>query len=121
MKNRKIALPTSDKEMVDEHFGHCAMFAIHTIEEKNITSIEYLVAPPHAPGVLPKFLGDHSVDTIITGRMGQRAIDLFHAQGIQVILGVSGTISENLTQYLDGHLESKGGPCVHDADHECHH
>jgi len=123
MKKLRIALPTTDKVTVDEHFGHCKMFAIHTVEDKEVVGVEYVTAPPHAPGVLPKFLGEQNIHTIITGGMGQRAIDLFKAQNIDVILGAKGTIVSNLVTFLEGELSSTGSACVHnhDEDHSCNH
>ncbi|MBN2899560.1 MAG: NifB/NifX family molybdenum-iron cluster-binding protein [Clostridia bacterium] len=122
MKQLRVALPTTDKVTVDEHFGHCKMFAIHTIEDNKVVSIEHVMAPPHAPGVLPKFLGEQNVTTIITGGMGQRAIELFKEQDIDVILGARGTIEENLATFMEGDLMSTGSACSHNHDDEsCNH
>jgi ATP-binding protein involved in chromosome partitioning len=110
----KIAFPTSDKENVDEHFGHCKEFAVYNVQDKKILSTEFIDAPPHQPGLLPKFLGEKGADTIITGGMGQKAIDLFKEQNIDVILGASGRIENILKEYIDGMLYSKGSACNHD-------
>lgn len=112
----KIAFPTTDKVNVDEHFGHCAYFAIYNVKDGKVVSNEYVEAPPHEPGVFPKFLGKLNVSVIITGGMGQRAVRLFKEQQIEVILGAKGPISDNLNEYLEGFLESKGDPC--DKTHE---
>lgn len=122
MKQLRIALPTTDKVSVDEHFGHCKMFSVHTVEENKVTSVEFITAPPHAPGVLPKFLGDHKITTVITGGMGARAIELFKAQNIDVILGARGTIEDNLKTFLEGELMSTGSACTHNHDEgSCDH
>jgi len=113
----KVAFPTTDKSNVDEHFGHCKYFAMHTIAENKIISTEYVEAPEHQPGVLPKFLGKLETAVIITGGMGKMAIDLFKSQDIEVILGAKGDIVENLNEYLGGNLDSSGEPCKHDHDH----
>lgn len=109
----KIAFPTNDGESVEEHFGHCKKFAIYNVKENEAISKEYLDAPKHEPGVLPKFLGENGATTIITGGMGQMAIDLFKQQGIDVILGAVGKIEDNLNEYLGGELYSKGSACSH--------
>ena len=109
----RIAFPTNDRENVEEHFGHCKQFAIFTVKDKTILNTEYLDAPPHEPGLLPRFLGEHNTSVIITGGMGQRAIDLFKAQNVEVILGARGKIEDNLNEYLNGALHSNGKPCVH--------
>ncbi len=116
-KSLKLALPTTDKQMVDEHFGHCKYFAIYQVEGNRILETSYLEAPVHAPGVLPKFLGENNVDVIITGGMGQMAINLFKQQNIEVILGARGNIDDNLKVYLGGDLVSTGEACKHDHEH----
>ena len=119
MKTR-IAFPSNDRVNVEEHFGHCKEFAIYNIEDKEIVSIDFIVPPPHEPGVLPKFLGEqHDVNVIVTGGMGGMAINLFKEQNIEVILGAKGAIDSNLTAYLSNVLESTGSACVHDDDHSC--
>lgn len=117
----KVAFPTSNKETVDEHFGHCTYFAMYTVENNNITEVEFLEAPKHEPGVLPKFLGENKATTIITGGMGAMAIHLFKEQNIDVILGASGSIEDNLKEYLEGELNSVGTPCdhTHEDGHDC--
>jgi len=120
---KRIAFPSNDKVNVEEHFGHCKEFAIYNIENTEISSIDFVTPPPHAPGVLPKFLGDKNVDAIVTGGMGAMAINLFKEQGIEVILGAKGTIDANLSAYLADALESTGSACVHEEGHNCsdHH
>lgn len=113
----KIAFPTNDGENVEEHFGHCKKFAIYNVKDNEIVSKEYLDAPKHEPGVLPKFLGEYGATTIITGGMGQMAVDLFKNQGVEVILGATGRIEDNLNEYLGGELCSKGSACDHHHDH----
>ncbi len=118
-----IAFPTNDRESVEEHFGHCQEFAFIKVEGEKVITKEYLKAPPHQPGLLPKFLGEKSAHVIISGGMGARAIELFKAQNIEVILGASGSIEENLKEYTKGLLESSGSACSHDHDeeHQCNH
>lgn len=123
MAELKIAFPTNDRETVESHFGHCKQFAIFTVNGQEIVKKEFVDAPPHQPGLLPKFLGELKANTIITGGMGQRAIDLFKAQGIDVILGAAGSIENNLKEFVGGSLYSTGSACNHDHDdeHECSH
>jgi len=114
-----IAFPSNDRMNVEEHFGHCKEFALYNIENKEVSSIDFITPPPHAPGVLPKFLGEHHVNVIITGGMGAMAINLFKEQDIEVILGANGSIDSNLSAYLSDVLESTGSACVHEEGHSC--
>jgi predicted DNA-binding protein (UPF0251 family)/predicted Fe-Mo cluster-binding NifX family protein len=118
-KNKIIAFPTSDRTTIDGHFGHTKEFALYEVTDKTINQVTYVTPPPHQPGVLPRFLGTQHVDVIITGGMGQMAINLFNQQNIDVILGAKGAIDSNLEEYLGGLLESVGGSCDHSGEH--HH
>lgn len=117
--SKLIAFPTSDRATVDGHFGHTKEFAIYKVEGRNIIEVTFITPPPHEPGVLPKFLGENGVDVIITGGMGQMAVNLFNRQNIDVILGAQGSIDVNLNEYVGGSLESKGSSCDH--NHGEHH
>lgn len=112
-KRMRIAFPTNDGVTVEEHFGHCRTFIIMDVDGDGQTSSRELDPPAHAPGVFPKFLGEQGVTAIITGGMGQMAVRLFKEQQIDVILGATGSISENLSIYLAGELESTGSVCEH--------
>ena len=119
----RAAVPTNDQETVSAHFGHCRYFAIYNISKGKIIETEYLDAPKHAPGVLPKFLADHNVNVIIAGGMGAMAKDLFAQNNIEVIMGADGRLEDNMKTYLEGELYSKGTPCDHNhGDHDgCDH
>lgn len=117
-----IAFPTSDKITVDEHFGHTKLFALYTVLNNEITEINFVTPPPHEPGVLPRFLAEKNANVIVTGGMGRMAINLFKANDIDVILGASGTLEENIKDFLHGDLESTGSACDHhDGEHHHHH
>lgn len=106
-----IAFPTSDRVSIDAHFGKAPEFALYIIRNTDISEIKYLTPPPHAPGVIPKFLQEHNVDVVITGGMGQQAISLFNQANIDIILGATGRIDVNLAEYIGGFLTSGDNTC----------
>jgi predicted Fe-Mo cluster-binding NifX family protein len=110
----KIAVPTYQQKLCP-HFGHCEQFAILTVSDKEITDQEYVIPPPHEPGVLPKWLNEeHQVNLIIAGGMGQRAQSLFQANNIETIVGAPAVKPESLVMsYLLGELETGGNTCDH--------
>ena len=112
-KNMRIAFPTNDRIMVESHFGHAKEFAFVNIKDGAVADTDFITPPAHAPGVIPKFVGEQGADVIITGGMGGMAVDLFKQQNIEVILGAAGTISENLADFIKGNLESTGSVCDH--------
>ena len=103
---------------VSAHFGHCASYAIYNVEGSEIVREEDLQSPGHEPGRLPAFLSEHNVDFVIAGGMGPRAVELFCSYGIEVILGVSGSIDAVVSEFAKGNLASGESMCHHGTD-EC--
>lgn len=111
----KIALPVANGRL-SLHFGHADEYALITIDpmSKKILKKEMKVAPPHEPGLLPKWLGEEGAQVIIAGGMGVRAQTLFAEQNIEVVIGVAGgTPEEVVTAYMDGTLKMGANLCDH--------
>jgi predicted Fe-Mo cluster-binding NifX family protein len=111
-----IAIPSNDGDNVEEHFGHCRQFILVNVENGKEVSREAVPPPQHAPGVFPAFLAEKGAEVIITGGMGARAVNLFKQNGIDVILGATGSIEKNLGEFLQGELASTGSVCNHHED-----
>ncbi|MBN2399597.1 MAG: P-loop NTPase [Candidatus Aminicenantes bacterium] len=113
--NMKIAIPLADGKL-SAHFGHCERFTLIEVDpaEKKILKREDLEAPPHEPGLLPKWLAERGANLIIAGGMGQRAQNLFCEHGIEVVIGAPAETPENLvSSYLAGTLKSGENVCDH--------
>jgi len=111
----RIAIPLAQGQL-SLHFGHCDEFAIVDVnsEEKCISGVHRGAAPSHAPGVLPQWLGQQNVTTVIAGGMGSRAQMLFAQNGIDVVIGATaGGPEEIVTAYLNGTLERGANICDH--------
>ncbi|MDC7224264.1 MAG: NifB/NifX family molybdenum-iron cluster-binding protein [Spirochaetales bacterium] len=113
----RIGVPTNDRINVESHFGHCKEFALIDCENGEVKETAFVTSPPHKPGVMPQFLADNRANVILTGGMGQMAVNLFKENDIDVILGATGSIEENVQVYLSGNLESTGSVCEHNHDH----
>ena len=111
----KIAIPLWDGKLT-LHFGHAEEFALVDIdaEKGEVRAIEKLQAPPHQPGLLPRWLGDKGANVIIAGGMGMRAQTLFAERGIGVVTGAAvGDPEEIAKAYLAGLLETCENICDH--------
>lgn len=111
----KIAIPLAGGKL-SMHFGHCERFALVDVDpaEKKILKREDIDAPPHQPGLLPKWLAERGANVIIAGGMGQRAQGLFVEHGIQVIVGAPADTPERLVgDYLAGTLQAGENVCDH--------
>ncbi|MEW6525340.1 MAG: NifB/NifX family molybdenum-iron cluster-binding protein [Spirochaetota bacterium] len=112
----KIAVPLTQDNIFSLHFGHCDKFALYDIDEtnKNIIKKEEIPAPPHQPGLLPRFLADKGATCILAGGMGTRARQLFEEQKVIAITGVEGTDPDMLVNdYLQGKLKTGANVCDH--------
>ena len=111
----KIVVPVAEGKL-NLHFGHCTGFDAFDIaaDGKTVTAKSYIEAPPHEPGLLPKFLGEMGVTHIIAGGMGVRARDLFTERGITVSVGAKPEVSDKLvSSYLAGTLITGTNACDH--------
>lgn len=117
--SRKIAVPTSNG-ILDGHFGHCKQFALVQVEEKRIKEITYVDAPPHQPGLLPKWLAERGATDIIAGGMGQRAKNLFNERGVNVFAGAPSLSPEELVEdFLQETLNFSANYCDHTTSRFC--
>jgi len=111
----KIAIPLANGKL-SMHFGHCERFALIDVDaaKKQIIHREDIEAPPHEPGLLPKWLAERGANLIIAGGMGQRAQSLFLEQGIQVVVGAPSEEPEKLViDHLSGTLQVGANTCDH--------
>jgi predicted Fe-Mo cluster-binding NifX family protein len=116
----KIAIPIANGRL-NAHFGGSTQFALVDADPttKTITATQTVTAPPHAPGLFPRWLHSLGVQAIIAGGIGQRALDLFAQQGIEVRAGQPDrSVEELVAAYLNGTLQGTPTGCTH---HEHHH
>ena len=111
----KIAIPISDGSLAT-HFGHCESFALIDVEleQRSVLGRQDVTAPPHEPGLLPRWLAEKGVEMIIAGGMGHRAMDLFVKNGIKVFTGASVAAPEQLVEnFMHGSLSMGANLCDH--------
>jgi predicted Fe-Mo cluster-binding NifX family protein len=108
-----IAIPTSS-DCLCQHFGYCEKFAIFNAENRIITEENYLIPPPHEPGVIPAWLASKGVTHVISGGMGHRAISLFNQHKIRVFTGVEAKPARILAEeFLNEKLVTGKNACDH--------
>ncbi len=111
----KVAIPVAQGKL-SMHFGHAENFAIVEVDEaaKEVKGTELVPAPPHQPGLLPRWLGEMGVDLVIVGGMGRRAQGLFEEAGIGVVIGAPCDDPEDVVRdYLAGSLVTGDNVCDH--------
>lgn len=109
----RIAIASSGNE-VCQHFGHCEVFTLFDLENNQIVKETSLPNPGHQPGFLPGFLKEQGVDLVIAGGMGAKAKELFDANSIKTITGLSGKVNDVIQAFLNGSLVSTNETCSHE-------
>ncbi len=110
----KIALPSCQNQ-VDEHFGHCEYFTVFTIDDRNNILAQEIVTPPAGCGCksnIAQTLARMGVKFMLAGNMGQGAVNVLGANGIQVLRGCSGNVKEVTERWLTGNLQDSGLACA---------
>ena len=98
--NKKIAVPVNESGVLDSHFGHCKFFALLSVSDGKIISVEIVTPPPHEPGLLPRWLAERGVTDIIAGGMGQKAIQIFNQNGVNAFVGAPQLSAKELAEGL---------------------
>ena len=110
-----IAVPVANG-MLSQHFGHCEQFSLFEVEpdKKTVCNRRVLSAPPHEPGLLPRWLHEQGAHVVIAGGMGARAQSLFSENNIKVVVGAPAEDAEEVVKgYLHGTLETGANICDH--------
>jgi predicted Fe-Mo cluster-binding NifX family protein len=112
-KTGRVAIPVQDGKL-SMHFGQSHLFFIYDVREGKITGKEEVIPPEHGPEVYPRWLAELGVTDVITGGIGQKAIDVFLREKINVFDGApEKEAGELVNDYLSGDLESLGNYCDH--------
>lgn len=112
--NKKIAVPVDNDGTLDAHFGHCKFFAIFRIEGEKIITEDNVTPPPHEPGVLPKWLAEEGVTDVLAGGMGNRAIQIFNQNKVNVFVGAPKLNANELVDgFLSGTINFSANYCDH--------
>ncbi len=113
----KIAVTARGKKLddaVDPKFGRCPYFLIVETETLDIEPIENpgIVLGGGAGVQSAQLMAEHDVKTVLTGNCGPNAHRTLAAAGIDVIVGVNGTIREAVDKFKSGTLSAAREPNV---------
>jgi predicted DNA-binding protein (UPF0251 family)/predicted Fe-Mo cluster-binding NifX family protein len=110
----KVAVPARGGQ-VDEHFGHCEHFMVYSLDEGRKVSAEERVDPPEGCGCKSDIAGILSrmgVTHMVAGNMGEGAVRVLHAHGIEVVRGASGSARDAAERFGAGTLGDSGASCA---------
>jgi predicted Fe-Mo cluster-binding NifX family protein len=111
----KICITASGEGLdskVDPRFGRCSYFVIYDPETGYVESVSNAsVAASGGAGIkAAETIANAGVNVLLTGNVGPNAFSIFSEVGIEVQVGVKGTVREAVKQYEAGELESISSP-----------
>jgi predicted Fe-Mo cluster-binding NifX family protein len=114
----KIGMPKNG-EFLNQHFGQSKQFLIVSVEDGQVVERKEISSETlqHNHGGLSSLFVNEGVSLVITGGIGQPALNALTEKGLQVIRGASGLCEEVLEKYLSGELTDKNISCNHHGDH----
>jgi predicted Fe-Mo cluster-binding NifX family protein len=124
----RIAIPVADGRM-HGHFGGCREFALVDADMQNrvVLATQIIPAPPHKPGLYPRWLREQGVRVVIAGGMGKGCLNNLLVNGVLVLAGeVNARVEVLVAAYLAGQLTGTPEGCKnhghqHDHEHGHHH
>ena len=120
----KIAVPITNENQIDGHFGHCESYGVFSISENNEISGIKNVGSPEGCGCksdIASVLASDGVTVMLAGGIGGGAINVLNNSGIEVIRGCSGDATQVVKQYLEGKVADSGSSCHNHEGHHHHH
>lgn len=110
---KRVAIPVV-QGLLSAHFGHCQVFYVADVEDGKIVGEQELVPPPHAPGVIPRWLSGEGVNVVLVGGIGQKAVNLFKQFDVEPVIGVAEkSPRELINDYIAGELVTGVNQCSH--------
>ena len=122
---KKIAVPITRNDQIDDHFGHCEFYGIYSVSDANeIAEVESLQSTQGCgcKSDIAKVLSGRGVTVMLAGGIGAGAINILNQWGIQVVRGCSGIASDVVKQFIEGQVSDSGKSCLqheHGHDHVC--
>jgi predicted Fe-Mo cluster-binding NifX family protein len=127
--NMKLAVPTTQNNKVDAHFGHCEYFTVFTVQDGEIKNTE-IVESPQGCGCksnIVSILKEMGVEVMLAGNMGGGAVNVLNSHGINVYRGCEGDAKNLVEEFIKGELVDSGESCHqhenhnHEDGHQCGH
>jgi len=106
----KIAISSTGQDLnasVDARFGRCQYFIIIEPETMKFEAIANpSITATHGAGIqTAQIITNKGATVVLTGNCGPNAFQTLSAAGIEVIVGVTGTVKDAIEKYKKGELQ----------------
>ncbi len=115
----KIAISSSGKDLdsqIDPRFGRCACFIIIEIDDMSFEAFDNEnIALGGGAGIQSaQFVASKGARAVITGNCGPNATQTLSAAGVELVVGLTGTVRNAIEEYKKGNLKPTTDPNVGD-------
>ena len=125
----KIAVPTKENNQIDAHFGHCEFYQIYTVSDQNQVISKERMDSPQGCGCksnIAEVFENEGIKIMLAGGIGNGAVNILNAHGVDVVRNCEGDVSEIVEKYLNGEVKDGGSNCAahedgHENGHVCNH
>lgn len=105
----KVAISSTGKNLeaaIDERFGRCPYFLIVETDDMNVDVVDNTNADLTASAGIQAaaIVASTGADAVITGSCGPKAMQVFNARNIRVILGQNGVIKDAVEKFRRGEI-----------------
>jgi predicted Fe-Mo cluster-binding NifX family protein len=110
-KAMRIAVTSEGETLesqVDPRFGRASVFLVVDTENmafKAVKNNQNLNLPQGAGIQAAQNVIQHNPEAVLTGNCGPKAFKVLQAGGVEVVVGVQGTVSDAIRAYIDGKYE----------------
>lgn len=126
---KKIAIPITSDNTVENHFGRSRFYEIYTFSSANEIIDLKLLESEEGCGCKSNIVNDlvdEGVKIMLSGNIGDGAVNKLNDAGIGVIRGCSGKSSDVILQYVEGEISDSEVSCSHQVKnhkkaHVCNH
>ncbi|WP_339660250.1 NifB/NifX family molybdenum-iron cluster-binding protein [uncultured Polaribacter sp.] len=126
---KKIAIPITKDNKIEDHFGRCKFYEIHTFSEDNeIVDVQLLESDGKCgcKSNIVSVLVKEGVTFMLAGNIGDGAMSKLNDAGIGVIRGCAGNSADVIIDFVDGKITDNGISCVKHSHkkghaHACNH
>lgn len=121
---KKIAIPITNTNQIDDHFGHCEFYGIYTVSDENKIIDVQTINSEQGCGCksdIANVLAKSGVTVMLAGGIGNGAINVLNKWGIEVTRGCHGNAEDTVRQFVMGNISDSGISCIqHDNHHQGH-
>ncbi|MEZ5334621.1 MAG: NifB/NifX family molybdenum-iron cluster-binding protein [Methanolobus sp.] len=92
----KLCIPSMGQNGIDDavgqHFGKVPYYTLYDTESKEVSVISNTSEHNGGTGLPPEIMAKESVDIMLCGGLGRKAVVMFEQYGIDVFIGATGSI-----------------------------